>query len=58
MGSLDGQTVEHMYNSFKQMYNYVAGMTRENFAKDCEAYLLGAGITEEEIASIRKILTK
>lgn len=58
MGSLDGQTVEHMYNSFKQMYNYVAGMTREDFSKDCEAYLLGAGITEEEIASIRKILTK
>ena len=58
MGSLDGQTVETMYNSFSRMYNYVSGLTSEDFSKDCEAYLLDAGITEEEIAKIRDILTK
>jgi len=58
MGSLDGQTAAYMLEAFSNMYNYIAGQSKGDFAEDCETYLLDAGVTAEEIEKIRSILTK
>ena len=57
MGSLDGQTAEHMQKMFSKTYDYVSTYAKEDFSLACETYLLQAGVTAEEIAAIRKILT-
>ena len=58
MGSLDGQTVDRMMSVFTSICQYISLQTRVDFKEDCEKYLLDAGVTAEEIASIRSILTK
>ena len=57
MGSLDGQTAGKMQEIFSRTYDYMATHQQDNFALACETYLLQAGVTAEEIANIRKLLT-
>lgn len=57
MGSLDGQTAGYMQTMFSKMYDYVASYESSNFSLACESYLLQAGLTLEEIAQIRQLLT-
>ena len=56
MGSLDKQTVGSMLGMFQKMYAYLQTYSKESFAQACENYLLSAGVTQEEISTIRSLL--
>jgi len=56
MGSLDGQTAEYMQRMFSATYDYIFSYAPDDFSLACESYLLKAGITAEEISTIRQLL--
>ena len=56
-GTLDNASVMAIRNNIQATYNYINdSFEGDNFAEKTENYLLGIGITDEEIATIKALL--
>jgi hypothetical protein len=56
-GTLDNASVMAIRNNIQATYNYINdSFDGDNFAEKTENYLLGIGITDEEIATIKALL--